>query len=279
MNKVKITLIILGLLLLQIKPAAAFDLGGYMGPLKFKFTDFSDGATAPFLVPGYGHADTVEDAFGIFKVSTINADDFASTLLWFDGKNGEELTGMYYNIDDDLRDLVGFGGLNIQSVGGQLDIYLDSTPDFNAALGPAGRTGTSTFPTVTDGTPFLNLVMVPGVKYGDFIPANDYIVYNNDFNGTTTPFSGGGLFFADVTGGSWSSTFDSNAICMTDDSGVNHCTDFLGQFDTTTVGAGPWLVKSEDPVSGTAIPEPATMFLLGSGLVGMIGTRLRKQKV
>ncbi len=271
-------LLILGLVFCNTSTSSAFVLaGGYTGPLKFKFSDFSNGEVTPFSTPGYGHADGVEDSFGIFKVTTINADDAFNTLLWFDGKDGEELTGMYYNLDDDLRNASG-GGVDIESINGKLDIYLDSTPDFSAAGGPGARSGTSSYPTATDGSPFLKLAMAPGVKYGDGDPSNDYISYHNHLNALTNPITGNGVFYADVIGGTYASMFDTNGICITDDSGVVHCRDFFNEFDTKP-GKFGWLVTSEDPVTGNVVPEPLTMILLGSGFMGMVGTRLRKKTV
>ena len=60
--------------------------------------------------------------------------------------------------------------------------------------------------------------------------------------------------------------------------------------DTTALGSfGPggvwvwnnqWIASSQDPITGVGVPEPATMILLGSGLIGLAGfgrRRLRKK--
>jgi hypothetical protein len=278
MNKLTLLVLGLGVMLVGATPASAFSLANnYQGPLKFKFVDFSDGQLYQSSSGGYGNADNTEDAWGIFKVTSIQSDDGFNTTLWFDGKDGEELTGIYYGLDDDFWTIDDDGGLNIQSVGAKIDMYLDSGTLFNASPGPGARVG-NTYPAVTDGSLFLTADFAPGIKYGDGNPGNDHIAYDNNLDGTTSPFTGDGAFYLDVTGGSYAYLFNSDRWNLTDDSGNTVARDFFGKFDTEAPGPFGWLVESDDPISGAAIPEPATMALLGSGLFGMVGSKLRKKR-
>jgi hypothetical protein len=254
-------------------PVYAFDIGGYRDVVEFKFSDFTAGTLYQQSSNGYGQADGTEDAWSIFKVSTIKTP--SAQTLWFDGKDGEELTGIFYGLDDDAW-TVDANGLNVQSIGGIIDVYLDNTPDFDPTGGPGARTGASTYPTVTDGELFLRLALVPGIKYGDGDTTNDHITYDNDLDSTTSPFTGDGAFYLVVIGGSAASMFDSDAHQLVSDSGVISYADFFGQFDTTAPGRYGWLATSEDPISGRAVPEPTSMLLLGSGLFGLAGLRRKK---
>jgi len=278
MKKIGFLILGLGLMLLSTKSASAFSLANnYHGPLEFKFTAFADGALYTSSLGGgtYGNADGDEDAFTIFKVSTFKTP--TAQTVWFDGKDGQELTGIFYGLDDDFAKVSPSGSVDIQSVGGHIDLYLDNAQNFDPTGGPGARTGTASYPTVTDGTLFLSLDLKPGIKFGDGNPANDYITYENFLDSTTSPFTGKGGFYADITGGAFASLFNTHSQCVTDDSGNTFCRDFFAKFDTSAPGSFGWLANAEDPVVGaSAVPEPATMLLLGSGLLGMAGFRKRK---
>ena len=259
-------------------PAFAFDIGDYRDVVEFKFSDFTAGTLYQSSSNGYGNANGSEDAWSIFKVSTIKTP--SAQTLWYDGKDGEELTGIFYGLDDDAW-TVSASGLNVQSIGGIIDVYLDDSDNvgytaFNPTGGPSARTGANTYPTVTDGELFLRLALVPGIKYGDGDTTNDHITYDNDLDATTSPFTGDGAFYLVVLGGSAAPLFDSNEYQLVSDSGVISYADFFGQFDTEAPGSFGWLANSEDPISGRAVPEPASMLLLGTGLFGLAGLRRKK---
>jgi hypothetical protein len=278
----KKTLLSIALIILTgtflISQASAFSLGGYSGPVKFKLSDRSEAIsiTPSFPAGAYGNADGAEDIWGIFKITTIA--DPADNPLWQDGDNGEELTGIFYGIDNDYWSPNAIGGINIQSVAGAIDLYLDSSPDYNPTLGPGARSGVSSYPTATDGTLFLSTVMVPGIKYGNGAVIDDHITFDNDLDGTTQPFTGDGAYYLEITGGDAYavSLFDWDYYTLVDDSGAITTADFFGQFDTEVPGSFGWFGDSEDPVEGFATPEPATMALLGSGLLGIAGLSRRK---
>ncbi len=273
-------LLTLGLLFCHVPLASAFVLlNDYSGPLEFKFTDFSNGKLYTSSSNGYGQSDGQEDAFGIFKIATIKSP--ATQTLWFDGKDGEELTGIYHGIDDDFWKVTPSptgNNINIQSVGGFIDVYLDKAQNFDPTQGPGARTGPASYPTVTDGDPFLRLKLVPGIKYGNGSTLDDHITFDENLDSTTSPFTGDGAFYLDVIGGSHASLFDSNSFCVTDDSGNTVCRDLFGQFDTESPGSYGWLANSEDPIRGktNAIPEPGSIMLLGSGLLGLLKFRRRE---
>ncbi len=275
MKKIVLIATLVASLSLISSPVFAFELrNGYRGPVEFKFSDFTAGTLYTTSSNGYGQANQQEDAWSIFKISTIKTP--TAKTVWADGDNGEELTGIFYGLDDDFWTVnPSTGDLNIQSIGGIIDVYLDSAENFDPTAGPSARVG-NTYPTVTDGSLFLRLALVPGIKYGNGTTIDDHITYDNNLDSTTTPFTGDGAFYLVVIGGSAASMFDSNDYQLVSDSGVISYADFFGQFDTSAPGTFGWLAVSEDPIKGKAVPEPMSMLLLGSGLVGLVGLR-RKQ--
>ncbi|MEA3457438.1 MAG: PEP-CTERM sorting domain-containing protein [Candidatus Thermoplasmatota archaeon] len=271
--------------------AFAFSLlGGYQGQVELKFSDFTQGVLHTSNsdnnsdgIPDYGNADNDPDSYSIFKVSTIKAPD--TTMLWHDTQDGEEIVGIFYGIDDDWW-RVDSGNLEIKSIDGKLDLYLQDAGVFDPTSGPNDGTLPSDghdgyYATVGDdpsSSSFLTGDLVQGITSTNGDDQDDHITFYNELTSTTSPFTGKGAFYISLTGGNYYNLFNSDGFGGgLDDSGETiPISDLWAQFDSEAPGDFGWLANSEDPVEGAAVPEPATMLLFGSGLLGLAGFGRKK---
>ncbi len=236
------------------------------------------------LVPQTGATGSIgaEDSWGVARVTSIE-DGFGQTIWSQAGKN-QEVTIMFYGAQD--FNLVQNGlSQEISSYGLRIDMYLQNigAPGYTAydpTQGSSGRTGVSSYNTVTDGTLLLSTVSTPGFLYA----AGDHGGTATEFSSEFRPGIGGlGSTYLNVIGGSMATNFNSNSVTSVFDPTLR--ADLFAQFTTdvyTQQGATDnWLVSSDDPVKGRflAVPEPSTYGLMAAGaLVGIVALRRRFQK-
>lgn len=297
------------------------DLYGGTGFIEFKYANF-DAGTVYNVDPGtYGGAGSTsanstvgagettldglpsnpalgtgfnpgEDSWGIARVTSIE-DSLGLASLWVPSA-GAEMSVMFYGVKDYYVDATGTQQTT-NGTGMILDIYLDTTPDYNSNLGSAGRTAFDAYSTVSDGELVLRLVSIGGhINIGTDEGGADAQFKSIFFPSTNT---GEGSAYLSVVGGVWASAFDSDvfdgsagvagfdpAYAANILAGLDYDpADAYLKFETfPNITNSDWLVRSNDPLRlqlvEPTIPEPITAAtgMIALGALSMAATRRRK---
>jgi hypothetical protein len=265
----KIILAALIIFAMTVVQANAFSIS-YDGPVKMKLTGYTtsvgDGTIASWAI------------VRIVDIETIGGDP-----LWQQSSN-DYVLGAIWGLTD--LSYEGTGPYSIDMSNGQFALYSGTgtaNTDWNnlvtnpIAYNYPGITTANVGSLFTGDSLILSGTFAADVQGGT--TGTTLIVTSSAL---TTPATGGGNGYANlmtVTGvgtGSDNAQFNSNAYLGGTDLRLQYNFSIIqaGQGDP---GVGLWGASMEDPVNLTAIPEPATLLLLGMGLIGL-GLARRKSR-
>ncbi len=216
-----------------------------------------------------------EDSWGVANINSISP-ALGGGNLYQAGSGGlglssnQYLSLMFYGLQDYSVDYTTAANFNAKTeavaTGAYIDIYaLDNNP-LSFAGGPSGRDGSNGYTGLTDQSAplWLRLEFATGALN------DDRTLLDVDFS--LDSGTGDSSAYLNVIGGSAAALFDTNSV-----TGLNGETrDAVITIDTTADATAGWSVRIAGNLE-TAIPVPATLWLLGAGLVG-VGAMRRFRK-
>ena len=271
-------------------------------PLYFKFTNYEQISPSGAIVAPSG---ATEQNWGILDVTSVATGDLTGLPsgstptdhqlfaradgVWSDIGFGEEITGIFWGIQPDNTNVTD----TIASTGGFLDLYYDPNDDFSSTYAPANRSADNMYTGATEGNflariEFLNGAISSGNPntsiVGNVVPSPTGFTTGlaDSFGGIVADVDGDGILYEPVDDGAWAYNLDTNYFdsylgLNTADfrfkNSYNPYSTWNGPVGTDIAGA-----ISDDPARAYSqpIPEPATMLLFGTGLLGLIGLGRRK---
>lgn len=236
-----------------------------------------------------------ETTWGIGRVTTI--DSSSTGTVYTAGIDGPYLNFMIYGIADasstlngSTYDLLNTGATKDAGSTGKIviDVYKDSTfLNLNNQM-TSSRCGYSCFEGITKEGAVANELYLRLELSPQYFEGDDVTTLYQSVSALNLPAVGSGWFYANVTGGTGQSKWDTGTIDNLA-TAIFDQFDFSGQYDLITIAeakAKRFLTNTaatdfqgfiSDPLSGNAIPEPGSIALAGLGLLGLAALRRRKQ--
>jgi len=258
-------------------------MDGYTGPIALHFSSYeSFTGTSPLSVG--------DQNFGVFNVTSITAEASFGPIspgevIWSPGGSNGQLVGIFNDIT--VKSITPItGGDTIQNTGGAFEVFnVPVFPHFNQGTsgymtGGCSAVNTLCYNTVTNQaghtTPILTMDLIPGADTTD--PLATLVVTSN---GTTIPLTGVASGWMDITGGSDAGQFGRGGFTTATGGPADISLEdsFCANMAGCSGAIGPignWQQLNNDPVGANAIPEPASLALLGTALLSF-GFRQRRR--
>jgi hypothetical protein len=268
-------LVATALLMTGSASAGTLPIGGYAGPLQLNFNNYEDFLTPSGAIDPNG-PQVGDQNIGIFAVQSITVPGFGGKTLWAAQQGGIDLLGVFNGIT--VQTVTGSASAEqTTNTGGVFQLYSVAIGDALGDLGIAGyaaetsgtcNIGDLCYHGVTD-TPssqlVLTMTLTPGID-GTGVNTLDATV-----NATLNPPTGNAAFHGLIS---------DNTQLLSLVSGKDSFCPNNGLLSATCSGAdgSTFSLASQDPITGTAVPEPASLVVMGSGLLFLYRFRARRRK-